>query len=78
MGVAAMIVRQHRGGLTESMETAETIEPTLEAVSAWAELVLRMKCPAHKISVGVGVYDANALLLAPAEPARRWRTRHVQ
>lgn len=52
-----MIVRQHRGGLTESMETAETIEPTLDAVSAWAELVLRMKCPAHKIRVGVGVYD---------------------
>jgi hypothetical protein len=35
-----MQVRQHRRLLDESMETVETIEPTMTALVAWAERIL--------------------------------------
>lgn len=52
-----MRIRQHRGSLFDSMETVETIEPTREAIAAWAELVYDIKCPASQIVVKPDHFD---------------------
>lgn len=53
-----MRIRQHRGGLAESLATVETIEPTRAAVAVWAARALARPVVAADIDVTPYGYDA--------------------
>lgn len=62
-----MMIRLHRGSLSDSMATVDTIEPTKGAVAAWAALVLDRPCAPADIVIGASTYDVRC----------NWHTRTV-